>query len=440
MFHTLETTPANPSLPIASLPLPAPSLDALGEPMIEPDLVRKLRHLHSLGWGAKSIAKELGIARNTVRDYLRGRVPADQPRALPGRTWTSEARRLTGHLFDDKAQGNAAVVRDLLAEQGTEISLRTIQRAVRPRRLARRYEQLASVRFETLPGQQMQIDFGEKWVVIAERRVRVYLMTVVLSFSRRISVRAFLSQRQDDRREGIVSALRRFGGLPDVVLCDNAGPLVKEHRGDHVIFHPGFAAFCKDWGMQPRACRPYRARTKGKVEAGMKYVKKNALAGRDFDSFEHLQAHLDRWCEQVDEREHGTTHERPSARFEREKTVLRPLPSVALKVRERRLRRKVANDCLVNVDTVRYSVPHERVGESVEVLVGEHTVEIFSGAKLVTEHHRSLEPHATIREAKHYEGLWRPSPRPSSSSTAPSELTKMGRSLQDYEDAIGGGS
>lgn len=439
MFPTHVLLSLEPDLCASLSSLPSPAV-AVGEPMIEPDLVRELFRLRKLGWGAKRIAKQLEIARNTVRDYLRGRVPADQPRVLPGRKFKAEERDLAIRLFDEKAEGNAVVVRDLLAEQGTTVSLRTIQRAVRPRRLERTHEQLATVRFETPPGQQMQIDFGEKWIVIGGHRVRVFLMTCVLSFSRRICARAFLNQRQDDWREGIVSAFRRFGGLPQVLLCDNASPLVKERRDDHVIFHPGFAAFCKDWGTQPRACRPYRARTKGKVESGVKYVKRNALAGREFDSFEHLQAHLERWCEQVDQREHGTTHERPIDRFEREKMALRPLPSAALKVRERRLRRKVSNDCLINVDTVRYSVPHALVGETVEVIVGEQTVEIFDGAQRVAEHRRSMEPHAIVSQKKHYEGLWRPSPSKSSSRTTPSELEKMGRSLKDYEEVIGGGS
>lgn len=416
----------------------SPRITAVGETMIDPDLVHEIFRLAGLKWGAKRISKKLGIARNTVRDYLRGRVPADQPRVLSGRKLKVDARSLALRLFDEKAEGNAVVVRDLLAEQGTEVSLRTIQRAVRPRRLERAQEQLATVRFETPPGQQMQIDFGEKWVVIAGQRVRVFLMTCVLSFSRRISARAFLNQRQDDWREGIVFAFRRFGGLPEVLLCDNASPLVKERRDEIVIFHPGFAAFCKDWGTQPRACRPYRARTKGKVESGVKYVKKNALAGREFDSFEQLQAHLDRWCELVDAREHGTTHERPIDRFEREKSLLRPLPREALKVRERRLKRKVSNDCLVNIDTVRYSVPHKLIGETVEVLVGEHTVEIFDGIKRVAEHSRSVEPHAVVSQKKHYDGLWRPSNKVPPEEALTSELEKMGRSLKDYEDVVGG--
>ena len=71
-------------------------------------------------------------------------------------------------------------------------------------------------------------------------------------------------------------------------------------------------AFCQLHGIAPRACRPFRARSKGKVESGVKYVKRNALAGMSFTSFEALEGHLDRWMREIaDVRVHGTTHERP---------------------------------------------------------------------------------------------------------------------------------
>ena len=139
-----------------------------------------------------------------------------------------------------------------------------------------------------------------------------------------------------------------------------------------VRFHPAWVEFCRDWDVTPKACGPYRARTKGKTESGVKYVKRNALAGRDFGSFGAMERHLEEWMAEADARVHGTTHERPLDRFEREeKAALRPLPSRPLPRRQQRLNRKVANDALVNVDTVRYSVPHRLVRESVEVQVGE---------------------------------------------------------------------
>jgi hypothetical protein len=173
-------------------------------------------------------------------------------------------------------------------------------------------------------------------------------------------------------------------------------------------------------GLVPRVCRPYRARTKGKTESGVKYVKGNALAGLEVDSFEQLQAHLTGWMAQADQRLHGTTHQKPQERFEQgERAFLRPLPSVALAVRDRRLTRRVANDCLVDVDTVRYSVPHPLVRQQVEVQVTADQVTLFHQGQLVAQHRRSHEPHSRVIDPAHYQGLWRPAPVPQPDQARP---------------------
>jgi transposase len=268
----------------------------------------------------------------------------------------------------------------------------------------------------------------------------VYLLVAVLSFSRRLFVKAFLAERGDDWREGIAAAFTHFGGVPRTVLGDNARALVvaRDRQAQTVTFHPAYLAFCRDYGTQPRACAPCRAQTKGKGESGVKYVKRNALAGRGFDSFAALEAHLGAWMAQADQREHGTTHEAPLARFEREeRAALLPLPGRPLPRREQRLRRRVAPDALVDVDTVRYSVPHRLVRDHVEVLVGEHEVRIFHGADAVAVHGRSREPYARVIDPAHYAGLWRLR-EAEGEPEARATLAPLGRSLQDYAAVIGG--
>jgi transposase len=408
--------------------------------MVESETVRQLRELRRRGWGSKRIARELGIARNTVLRYLRGGEAAEVQERPAARRLDGELRSEAVRLLEGTAEGNAVVVARVLRDRGVDASLRTIQRAVEGYRRAKRAAEVATVRFETAPGHQMQIDFGEKRVRIAGVLVRVYLFVAVLSYSRRIYARAFLSQRQDDWREGLVGAFRQFGGLVQSLLIDNAGALVvgRDAITQTAKLHPAFAAFCRDWGVTARACQPYRARTKGKTESGIKYVKRNAVAGREFESFAHFEAHLSGWTVEADQRVHGTTHEQPCVRFERdERQALRPLPSQALPVRERRLARRVATDCLVDVDTVRYSVPHRLVRRTVEVLIGEGTVRIFDGQDEVAHHRRSLEPHTRVVEPAHYDGLWR---RRVDDDPLPATLATLGRTLADYADVVEGGT
>ena len=409
--------------------------------MVEPEMVRQIRGLRAQGWGVKRIARELGLARNTVRRYERGGLAAEIQRRPKAWALDAEQRARAVELFDSTAEGNAVVVADLLVHSGAEASVRTVQRVVEPHRREKEALQVATVRFETEPGHQMQVDFGEKWVWLAEQRVRVHLMAAVLGYSRRIFVKAFLSERQEDWREGIAAAFRHFGGVPQAVLGDNARALVVEReRGTgHVRFNPAYLQFCRDWEVTPRACGPYRARTKGKVESGVKYVKRNGLAGRRFASFAELEAHLAAWCARVDRRVHKTTFERPVERFEAsERTALRPLPAQVLLSRDRRLSRRVSNDAFVEIDTVRYSVPHRLVRERLEVLVGETEVQVFHGAVRVAQHPRSFEPYSRVIDHSHFAGLWRPAAVDPPSSPLTSALGALGRSLADYAAVVGG--
>jgi transposase len=400
--------------------------------MVEQEVVRQMRSLAEAGWGAKRIARELGVARNTVRRYLRGGEAAEEQVRPMARRLDEDAAAKAVALFEGAAAGNAVVVQQMLADGGVEASVRTVQRAVEETRREAHAAVVASVRFETAPGRQLQVDFGEKKVRIGEAVVTVYLLVAVLSHSRRLFVKAFLNQRGDDWREGIAEAFRHFGGVPAEVLGDNAKPLVlsRDRAAGTVCFHPAYLDFCREWDVQPRACGPYRARTKGKTESGVKYVKRNALAGRDFESFSALEAHLVSWMALADERVHGTTHETPRERFERdERAALQPLPLRPRPARRQLLRRRVAHDALVDVDTVRYSVPHRLVRAHVEVHLGDDEVRIFHGAALVATHRRSVEPHSRVVDPAHWDGLWRRTPV---DVPAESPLQALGRSLDEY--------
>ena len=150
-------------------------------------------------------------------------------------------------------------------------------------------------------------------------------------------------------------AFRHFGGVPYEVLVDNARALVDEHdqQTREVKFNDRFHAFCRYWGVLSRACAPYSARTKGKDERGVGYVKRNAIAGHRFDSIEALQAHLAGWMRAVaDTRTHGTTGEPPIQRFERaEAAALKPLAAKAPFLQVRELTRRVHTDACIELDT-----------------------------------------------------------------------------------------
>lgn len=131
--------------------------------VIREEIVAAIRALKGAGRGIKYVARELDISRNTVRKYWDEDVPAGVQRPRPKRLSGLQVEQIQ-ELYLQQAEGNAVVVRDLLAEQGSPVPLRTVQRLVQPIRHARRVESLVTTRFETAPGEQLQIDFGERSV------------------------------------------------------------------------------------------------------------------------------------------------------------------------------------------------------------------------------------------------------------------------------------
>lgn len=331
------------------------------------------------------------------------------------------------------------------------VSLRTVERACAPFRQQLQAAVRATVRFETLPGRQLQIDFGERRVTIAGAPVRVHLFVATLGHSRRLHVRAFRGEAQENWFEGIEGAFQAFGGVPEEILFDNARALVDRHDAGtrEVVFNVRLHAFARHWRVRPRACAPYRARTKGKDERGVGYVKRNAIAGRDFPSWPALEAHLVAWTREVaDLRVHGTTGEAPMARFLRDEAgALRPLDGTLPFRATRDLVRRVHADCAVEVEGNSYSVPWRLIGERVRVTLGAGMVRVSHAGREIAAHavldgrrERAIDP-------AHFEGVagfgGRTVRREAGGATdilpaTPAALPALLRPLAEYEAVAGG--
>ena len=176
-------------------------------------------------------------------------------------------------------------------------------------------------------------------MLIGGDNIKAYLFVAALGYSRRVYVRAFRNERQESWFAGLEGAFRHFGGITEEVLFDNDRGLVVRHdrATREVEFNDRLHAFAHHWRFRPRACVPYRARTKGRDERGVGYLKNNAIAGRAFESWSAFEAHLEWWTREIaDQRVHGTTGEVPIERFRRAeaKTLrsiagIRPLRSAA---------------------------------------------------------------------------------------------------------------
>ena len=422
----------------------SPVIETTGRHVMQtPEDAAQMLRLRAAGLGIKSIARKMGCSKNTVRRYLR----ADGWVAYKRPARTSALRGLEPWLTErlQRHRGNADVVRqDLEREHGITVSLRTVERAVAPFRRELRAAEIATVRFETAPGEQLQIDFGETTVSIAGERVKIHLFVATLGYSRRPYVAVFEHQRQAAWWSGIEGAFHHFGGRPRELLLDNAKPLVDFHdpQTREVRFNERFHAFCRYWDVLPKACAPYRARTKGKDERGVAYVKRNAIAGHAFDSLAALNGHLAWWMREVaDARIHGTTAESPLVRFrDKEAAALRPLAGRTTFQPLRECVRRVHADACIELETNRYSVPWRLIGETVTLLVNEQ-VRILHAGQEVAVHTRLAGQRRASIQREHLLGIVgsEPRPQPNAVPSLPVTLSELLRPLQEYEALTGGG-
>ena len=298
-------------------------------------MIHKIKALHNEGAGLsiRSIARELGISRNTIRKYLRmdevaiGEQQANRTR----RKQLDDYRDYIVTLLGQFPGLSAVKVLRKLKERHPELGVSD--------RSARRYikalKETVSLRqkryyepVESPPGVQCQVDGGElRGLSVGGEATTVHFVVFVLSYSRLMYVG--LSPRPIDTATFIRlhdAAFRYFGGRPEECVYDQTKLVVLHEQYRELDPNPAFAAYATAAGFRIYACEGYDPEGKGKVEAGVKYVKGNALAGEVFDDWGHLEAHVRQWLDGVaNVRQHGTTGEAPRVRFERDELVLSDL-------------------------------------------------------------------------------------------------------------------
>lgn len=324
------------------------------EALVGQQLHERIAEMFRSGRKKKGIARLLGVDIKTVRKVTRGTPWTPYERAAgkvdmmaPYQDWTSKRAPEVGY--------NARVLFRELREQGYPGGYDTVKNFVAPLRKKQGPSEM-TVRFETRPGEQAQVDWGSSQVWFGETRERVRFFVMTLGYSRRMFVRAYPNERLGALLEAHEAAFGFFGGVTEEILYDNPKTMVIKREGGTVVLHGVFEDFSRHWGYAPRFCRPYRPQTKGKVENGIKYVKRNFLAGRRFRDLRHLNEELERWNREVaDTRIHGTTGGRPVDRFNEERLV--PCPTVPPYMAGLPGTRTVSREGWVHWKGQRYSVP-----------------------------------------------------------------------------------
>ena len=365
---------------------------AEGEAMVDQGLWESIQVLWRRGMSKKAIARELDLDPKTVRKWIR-RPLKPQRRRLRGRQLDGYREFLEGR--GPEVGWNSKVLTRELAQLGYAGCYATVADYVKPWRDSWRGANEPTLRFETGPGEQAQVDWGSMRMWIGESVMQIHVFTMVLGYSRRLFARAYPNEGVGALLDAHERAFDHFGGRTETILYDNPRTIVlsKNDETNEIRWNRTFEDRMTFYGVEPKLCRYYRAQTKGKVESGVKYVKRNALAGRRFSSLEDLNEALLKWCVEVaDQRVHGTTHERPAERFLRES--LTPIDRRPPAPREQVTTRIVPKDAYVAVETNRYPVPFEWVNRTVsvsvlatEIVIGHEASDSVRHPRLAGKHH-----------------------------------------------------
>jgi len=245
----------------------------------------------------------------------------------------------------------------------------------------------AYIRFETEPGKQAQVDFGEFQVADEHGKTveTIFLFSMILGYSRR-PYHEFIRRRDlTSFLDCHIHAFEHFGGVPEEILYDRMKNVLIRQLAGKLEWNKEFYSFCLHYRFQPLVAPPYAAWVKGKVERPMHYVRENFWRGYRYRDIETANRDLSDWTARTDARVHGTTRERIDRRFEREYPSLHPLPEhrydTSLKIY-----RKVRKDCTVVYQGNSYVLPHRTVGKAVLLKVKDGMLGAFLDDELLVSY------------------------------------------------------
>ncbi len=368
--------------------------------MIDYATYTQIRLLKEQGLSARQIARQLKLTRKTVGRWLKQDhygPRASAPRASKLDAWRGEIVRLLAlHPY------SAQQVFQQLQPQGYQGSYSLLKRFVRQ---VRPKTKPAFLTLRFAPGECAQVDWGFAGLLpVGTTRRRVSFFVMVLCYSRRMYVEFTLGEKLEHWLACHQNALAYFQGVPHRVMVDNCKVAVREHPvGGPPTFNPHYLDFAQHYGFQIKACNPYQAHEKGRVENGVGYVKKNFLAGLELVSLPALNTAARQWLDTVaNVRVHGETQRQPMALFAEEK--LRPLHPRAY-VTARVLDLRASSRFRVTVDTNQYSVPARYASQTLRVHLYPERLLCYHQDQLVAEHVRRYERHQDYEHPDHAQPL-----------------------------------
>jgi transposase len=371
--------------------------------MLDVEEFLMLRDLFNQELSISEIARRTGHSRGTVRKYLRSQVPPSpqkrsrKPSKLDSyreyiiarlQEYPITAKRIYREIQDQGFEGKYTIVKDFV-------------RTVRPKAGVS-----AVYRYETKPGVQSQVDWGDCGRIEIDGKSRkLHCFTMVLGYSRMRYVEFTLQIDVHTLIQCHLNAFRYFGGYTTEILYDNMKQIVLERApvSSDSVWNSQFDDFFNHYGFIPRLCRPYRPQTKGKIENSVGFVKRDFLLGSEFSSFSDLNFQAQKWLARINSTVHGTTNEIPLERLKEE--GLKDYDSVLPYHNVQEENRKISRDSYVSYLGNRYSVPYRFAGRNCLLQISEKTLTIVVGREVICTHEINQGHGKISRNKEHFQGL-----------------------------------
>lgn len=369
--------------------------------MIEIGYFMTIITLYKQGESQRKIAKLVGHDRKTVRRIIK--LYKEKGVIEPIRKQKESAldgyKELIIKLMEKDISG--VRIHEELTKEGLKISYPSVARYLE----SIKGKNNVCVRFHTKAGEEAQVDFGYVGLLPSTngKKAKAWVFNMRLSYSRLDYYEIVNDQKVETFLMCHINAFRNFGGVPKLVRIDNLKAAILEANFYEPVYQRAYKAMSEHYGYEIIPCRVRKPQEKGKVEAGIKYVKSNFFKGRSFSNKADVENQLNDWVKyKCNSRVHGTTKKIPQEVFlSEEKKCLKELPIKPYTIGIL-AKRKVCKDCHITVESSYYSVPYKYVGKLVEVHIREKLISILHEGKEIAVHTKSEEKGSFITNTSHY--------------------------------------
>lgn len=364
-----------------------------------------IRELHQKGWTKTAIAEETGFDRKTVSKYINN----DQvPRSSKRKDKESKLESFKPYVLQRIQEGttNCMVLFEEIQAMGYEGKTTILREFVKPYRVQPKRQ--ATVRFETPPGKQAQMDWADVGMYEVNGKLqKVYAFIMILSYSRMKYVEFTTDMKLETLMKCHMNAFAYFNGLPEQILYDNMKTVVTKHSPVEIRFNRTFEDFLAYYGIVPKACKPHRPQTKGKVERTVLYLKNNFFQRKHEPTLYALNHNIRKWLDNTaNQKKNQTTNEPPVQRLQHEQKFLQTWGIKSLFPTSHWELREVSRDCFISYLGKKYSVPFRYATQKVKVKVTlDHQIEIYDEQECIAQHPILTGKTNVHINLKHYEGL-----------------------------------